>query len=216
MSTGFESLEFQARDGKRVKKGKVLRAEGLIPGVIFGGEMDSLNVQVPANEWKRFSLKNQVIFNAKVEGGKTHLVALKQVDRDNLGKITHLNLHKMKKGQKAVVMIPVNLIGEKHKDNKGIIYHNIEELQVEAIPSEVPDSIEIDISNMMEGDTIQIKDLTIAKGVEIQGFEPEDSVVDCRVNVVKEEAVAETADGEEASAEAAASGETGTAEAKEE
>lgn len=212
MSAGFESLEVQARDSKRVQKGSVIRAEGFIPGVIFGNEMDSLNIKIPANEWTRFSLKNQVIFNATVAGGDTHLVALKQIDRDNMGRITHLNLHKMKKGQKAVVMIPVNLIGEKHKDNAGMIFQNIEELKVEAIPSEVPESLEIDISNMMEGDTILIKDLKIADSVEIQGFEPEDSVIDCRANVAK----AEAEPGEATPTEVEGSDEPMNAEAKEE
>ena len=187
MGTGFESLDVMSRAGKKVKKGNVLRAEGFIPGVIFGNEMESVNIKIPYNEWVSFSLKNQVIFNAKVEGGDTHLVAIKQIDRDNMGRVEHLNLHKMKKGQKASVTIPVHTTGEKHKDNEGIIYHNITELSVEAIPSEVPESIEVDISEMMAGDTVLIKDLKIGKGVEIQGHDPEDSVVDCRISVTKEE-----------------------------
>lgn len=187
MSSSFENLDVQPRAEKKVKKGKVIRREGYIPGVIFGNGMDSINIKVKANEWTSFSLKNQVIFNATVEGGKKHLVALNEVDRDPMGKIQHLSFHKMKKGQKATVTIPVHTTGEKHKDNKGIIFHNITELRVEAVPSDVPESIEIDISKMMEGDKIMIKDLELTKGVEIQNHEPEDSVVECRMSHTKAE-----------------------------
>lgn len=213
MSSSFENLEVQPRAGKRVKKGSVIRREGFIPGVIFGNGMDSINVKVKANEWTRFSLKHQVIFNVTVEGGKKHLVALNEVDRDPMGKIQHLSLHKMKKGQKATVTIPVHTTGEKHKDNKGIIFHNITELRVEAVPSDVPESIEIDISKMMEGDTITIADLPLTKGVEIQGHDPEDSVVDCRLSHTKEEPEAEEA---EATTEVEGSEEPIKVEAKEE
>lgn len=212
MSSTFQNIDVQSRASKKEVKGSVLRREGFIPGVIFGKGMESINIKIKANEWTRFSQKHQVIFNATIEGGKKHLVALNEVDRDPLGKIQHLSLHKMKKGQKAIVTIPVHTVGEKHKDNQGIIFQHINELRVEAIPTDVPESFEIDITKLMDGQAIHIKDLVLTKGVEIQGHDADDTVVECRLSHSSAE---ETAD-DEAETEVEGSEDTIKVEAKEE
>ena len=192
-TTNYQVITAHPRGDKRAEKGSVIRREGFIPAVIFGAEMDSVNVKISKSDWLRFSQKNQVIFNAAIEGGDTHLVALKQIDKTNMGAIEHIALHKMKKGQKASVTIPVNTFGEKHKNNKGIIFQHISELTIEAIPSEVPESVEIDISNLMDGESVSIKDLKLGKTVEIQGHEDDVTIVECQIsNTTEEHEVSET------------------------
>ena len=201
MAATYENLATQPRGSRKVEKGSVMRKNGFIPGVIFGAGMDSINVKIKSGDWLRFSQKNQVIFNASVEGGETHLVALKQVDKGNMGAIEHIAFHKMKKGQKASVTIPVVILGEKHKNNQGIIFQHISEVVVEAIPSEVPESVEIDISNLMDGESINVKDLKLGANVEIQGLDLETTIIECQVSAASEEPAA--AEGEAAEGEAA-------------
>lgn len=201
-TTNYEVITAHPRGSKRAEKGSVIRREGFIPAVIFGAEMDSLNVKVSKSDWLRFSQKNQVIFNAAIEGGETHLVALKQVDRTNMGVIEHIAFHKMKKGQKASVTIPVITIGEKHKDNQGIIFQHISELTIEAIPSEVPESVELDISNLMDGQSISIKDLNLGKTVEILGHDDDVTLIECQISTASAEAEPAAEEATEAEAEA--------------
>jgi large subunit ribosomal protein L25 len=152
--------------GRKVKK---LRREGSLPANIYGKDVKSTAVKV---DIKKF-------MDIYGEAGETGIVYLtvgtgkseKPVLIHNLqvepvtGKPLHADFHQVDLTKKVQVEVPIELVGESEAVNKGgVLVHLMDEVEVEALPTELPEKFEIDISKIKEiGEGISVKELKVDK-----------------------------------------------------
>ncbi len=179
------------------------RKAGQVPAVVFGKEIESIPVFVDLLTFQRVYADQGKIFELNVSG-TTHMVNTKKIEMNIFGNlVNHINFHKLKAGQTTTVNIPVSLVGESKGDKAGgIISTNLEVLPVTGLPKDMPEKIEIDITELEIDGKITIGEIKLAGKLTIEG-EAEAIVVSCAAPKVKEEAPAGDAASEGGDAPAA-------------
>ncbi len=180
------------------KKSKTLRSKGQIPGVIFGKGEDSVAITLSLLEFdKVFRRAGETsLVDVKLDGKEFGKVLISDVDFDPVKDfIIHANLHKVNLKEKIKAQVPVRFIGESPivKSGEGLLLTLIDELEVECFPSDIPHSIDVDITGLIELDqSIAVKDLKIDRTkVDVIGREEDELVVKIDYAEMKEEAPAE-------------------------
>ena len=169
-------LEAEVRETGNKQASKLVRKNGKIPGVYYSKHDSPIHLAVPEKSI------NPLIFSAE-----THLVSLK-VDGKELDcvikdvqfdpvtdKVVHFDLIGLTSGETFQLEIPVQLHGTPVGIKEGgIIQHLIHKLEIECLPKDIPQHINIDISELKIGDAIHVKDINIEN---ITILNPEDSVI---------------------------------------
>ena len=197
-----------------------LRRRGLIPGVLYGRE-EPVAITIPERDL-RAALTTRgglnAVLDVVVEGGKTHASVLKEFQTHKVrGQITHVDLQEVRLDQPIHATVPLTLHGEAVGVKEGGVLSQVtNELNVEALPMEVPEHLEVDVSEMHIGDTLRLSALTVPEGVKLLD-DPEETVLATVTQPTRvEEPEPEVEEGEEAEAEAEgeAEGEAPEAEAE--
>lgn len=204
MSQNTHTLQVEKRTdfGRKVRR---LRTAGIIPANIYGKNLDSTAVQVSLTEF--MSVYQEAgetgIVNLSLGEGKSRPVLINQVDYDPVKQtISHIDFRQVDLKEKINTHVPLELVGEAPsvKEKNAIIVQTLEELEIEALPTDIPESIQVDISVLVDiGNTISISELSVPQEVTIL-TDPETVVVlaqEVKEEVVTEEpVVAETEAGE--------------------
>jgi large subunit ribosomal protein L25 len=210
-------LTVQTRERTGTRETKRLRREGFIPGVLYGSG-DPVAICVAERELRR-ALTGPAglhsILDVQIDGtGKSHASILKDYQQDKLrGHIMHVDLQEVRLDQTITATVSVHLIGGEDAPGVregGVLSQPLREIQVEALPLEVPEHIDLDVSHMGTGDTLRIADITAGEGVTLLD-DPETVVATVtaptREVVVEEELEeGEVPEGEAVPAEEAAEG----------
>jgi large subunit ribosomal protein L25 len=189
-----------------------LRRQGLIPGVLYGRE-EPVAISIPERDL-RSALTTRgglnAVLDVVVDGGKTHSSVLKEYQQDKIrGHITHVDLQEVRLDQPIHATVPVTLHGESAGVKEGGVMTQVtSEVNVEALPMEVPEHLEADVSEMQIGDTLRLSAIKLPAGVTLLD-DPEEvvlaSVTQPRTEEEPETTPAEGVEGEEG-AEPAAEG----------
>jgi len=209
-------LTVTAREHTGSKDTRRLRREGLIPGVLYG-RGKPVAFTVPERELRRAltgSAGLHSILDVEVDGAeKTHASILKEYQLDVIrGTITHVDLQEVRLDRTINASVTVHLHGGEDAPGVregGVLSQPLREVNVEALPLEVPEHIDLDVSRMGIGDTLRIVDVHVPEGVKLLD-DPETVVatVTAPTRVVEPEEELEGAEGEEAAeGEAPAEGE---------
>lgn len=199
--------------GRKVKQ---LRQKGLIPANIYGHNIESLAVQVDSNDFlKAFEEAGETsIISLKVDGKKTRPVLITQIDYDPVsGEVLHVDLRQVNLKEKIAAYIPVVMVGDDHhiKTLGGVVVQSLDEVEVEALPTDFPEEIEINYDQLTEiGSMVSAGDLPLDKEVELL-TDPDTVVVS--VQEVKEEEEPEPETDEVVEAEVIPKGKEANAEA---
>lgn len=159
----------QAR-GKQVK---AVRAEGNVPAVIYGHGVDAQPLSVSLRGLtKVFSdAGSNKMVALSIDDGKPYNVMIQDVQTDSRsGQIIHADFYKVKMNEKIKAEIPLHVIGESTAVYKleGSLIQGLSTVEVEALPANLPENIEVDISVLDDFDkTIHVSDLTIPGNVEL-------------------------------------------------
>lgn len=191
------------------RKVKALRREGLIPAHVFGHKVETIHVQVQKSDIKEVFEKagETGIVDLTIEG-KSHPVMIRNLQVHPLSdEIMHVDFYQVNLSEKVTVNVPLEISGESPAVEKkiGLLLTPVTEVEVEALPADLPESIEVDISNLLEiGDEIKVKDLKLDRSkVEVKSDE-ELIVAQIGELVTKEmEEVEAEVEAEQAEAEAA-------------
>lgn len=175
------------------KKSKRLRKTGKIPAVIFGKGSASTPITLDYAQFvKTFKEAGEsTLVDVNVDGSVTK-VLIAEVERHPVtGKTTHANLHKVNLKEKIRAEVPLKFVGESPlvKAKEAILLTLLDEVEVEALPTDLPHEIVVDTSNLMEIDQgVEIKDLIIDRTkVEIVGQEEDELVAKLDYAEMKEE-----------------------------
>jgi large subunit ribosomal protein L25 len=198
-----------------------LRRQGIIPGVLYGrGEPTPIAVE--ERELRRAltgASGLHSILDVEIDGtGAAHASILKDYQVDKVrGGVTHVDLHEVRLDRLITASVSVHLIGGENAPGVkegGVLSQPLREIQVEALPLEVPEHIDLDVSHMTTGDTLRIGDITFQEGVKL--LDDPDTVVatlTAPTRVVEPEPVeGEEVEGEEGEAAEGEAGEGAAAE----
>jgi large subunit ribosomal protein L25 len=200
-----------------------LRKEGLVPGVLYGNG-EPVPISIAERELRRAltgAAGLHSILDVEIDGkGATHASILKEYQVDPVrGGVTHVDLQEVRLDQAITASVTVLLIGGDDAPGVregGVLSQPLREVNVEALPLEMPEHIDIDVSGMELGGTLRVSDLTAPEGATLLD-DPELVVatVTAPTKVVEpeptEEELAELEEGELAEGEEAAEGEAGEA-----
>lgn len=167
------------------KKNKSLREAGNIPAVLYGHNADNVAISLNLKEFTKVfkSAGESTIVNLNIEtDGKNQQkpVLIYDVDPDPVtGILRHADLYVVNMDEKITAKIPLVFVGESEavKAFSGILMKNIHEVEVEALPKDLPREINIDISAIKTfADHICVKDLALADGVKVLGHNGDDMI----------------------------------------
>ncbi len=203
------------------KKIKALRKDGILPGNVYGKDIKSTAVQVLKKDFdKVFKEVGETGLVDLELKGKTLPVLIHNIAIDYKRNILHADFYKVDLKEKIKAMVPIETIGEAKAvlEKIGILMQVLDEVEVEALPTELPEKIELNVENLANIDEqIVVGELKVADGVQIL-TDPTQVVVKIGELVTKEaqeQAAEEAAKAEEAKAEGAAeAGEEGEAKAE--
>lgn len=174
-------LNAQNRSDLKKSETKRLRFNGQVPAIVYGKKMESQPVSVDSIELLktiRDNGRNAIISLSVDGGGKRHQVIVNDLQMDSLkGDITHADFFEVDMQSEMDADVPVHLEGEAvGTQDGGIVQHSLYQLSVRALPTEIPEAIEVNIESLAIGDSIQVRDLSEGKKYEINN-EPEEVVV---------------------------------------
>lgn len=158
-----------------------LRAEGLIPGVIYGGGAPASQVTFRRSDL-RTALSTGAGRNALVRidlEGETFLTVVKEMQRHPVRRdVTHIDFLKIDPTKAIQMDIPIRLVGEAKKVtvNGGMTEQRLNTLSVRVRPDNIPDAIEVDISEMTIDRSLLVKDLVLPEGT-VSLSKPQQAVV---------------------------------------
>lgn len=154
------------------KKVKSLRQQGITPGVVYGQGMEPLPVQAEAGEVRRVVATAGKHTPVNLTGAKRRIAMIKDVEWHPTkgGIIRHISLHAVKADEPVVAEVPVHLVGvgESAAEKAGlVVLQAIDKIEVKALPMDLPDAIEIDITTLAEaGDKVTLGDAKLPENVE--------------------------------------------------
>jgi len=162
---------------KRTKLGtgnsKRMRREQIVPGILYGKEVETFTVEVPAKPLnvllKKFGEEN-VLLDVEVEG-KKHTVLLKEVQVHPLtGAPIHIDFHQVSMKEKITVTVPIEIKGAEECPGAmegGVVETLLNELEVRCLPLNIPPIFELDISGLATGENIHVSEIKVPEDVEI-------------------------------------------------
>jgi large subunit ribosomal protein L25 len=211
-----ERIRLEVKERERVgsRESRRMRRNGLVPGVLYG-RSEPHAICVPERELRRALTSEgglNAILDVVLEGQKTtHPSILKQYQQDPLkGRVTHVDLQEVQLDVKIHATVPIHLVGGDDAPGVregGVLSQVTRDVNVEALPMEIPEHIDLDVSAMQMNDTLRLADLFATEGVTLLD-DPEGTVL-ATVTMPTREVEPEPTEEElaEAEAEAAAEGE---------
>jgi len=215
MSNEFE-INAQSREDAGKGASRRLRRTDQVPGIVYGGKSEPKMISLVHNELM-LHLEQEAfyshILNLKIDG-KAEQVILKDLQRHPAKPIIlHADFQRVLAKSKLRTSVPIHFVGEDVAPGikiGGAISHSITSVEILCLPKDLPEYIEVDMSEMEIGDSVNMSELSLPEGVEIpalaQGEEQDMLVVNLHAGhgdmVDEDEEEAEAAEGEVADVEA--------------
>ncbi len=185
---------------------RLRRLEGQTPGIIYGGSESPVNIQVAHKDLAK-QLENEAFYSHVITinvDGKSESVLLKDLQRHPAKPlILHADFLRVSKTKEVKVKVPLHFTNEEIckgvKLGGGIVVHTMTELEISCLAADLPEFIEVDMTEVELGQTVHISDLKLPKGVssvELSHGSDHDGAV-CSINKPKGAATEEAAEGEE-------------------
>lgn len=187
------TIKAEKREGKNTNI--ELRKKGIIPAIFYGPKEPNTPIKINESEFmKVYSDAGESAVITLNDGTTDHEALIHDVQFDAVsGRPIHADFYIIEKGKKVEVAVPLNFVGESlaEKQLGGVLVKVMHELEIEALPKDLPHEIEVDISSLIDFESqIHVKDIKIPSGVEIKA-EPDEVVA--LVQEHKEEVIEESA-----------------------
>ena len=164
-------LQVQTRESRGSAASRRLRSEGLIPGVLYGSGDKAHPFSIEERELRKALTGDHglhAILDVVLEGQqKAHHAVVKEYQLDPVrARLLHIDLHEVRLDQAIQTNVVVEFVGEAVGQKEGGVLSQINrEVRVEALPMEVPDQLDLDVSAMVIGDSMRLSDLRVPEGV---------------------------------------------------
>jgi large subunit ribosomal protein L25 len=217
-----QKLVAEKREGTGKGVARKLRAAGRVPAVLYGQGLEPVSLSVDSRELIHLfhtGAGTNVLVDLVVDGD-AHLAMAREIQRDHIkGRFVHVDFLAVSRDQTITIGVPVRVVGESAGVKAGgVLEHHLWEVQVECLPTDVPEAIQADVTELEIGSSLRVSDLAAPEGATIL-TNADDLVVACQQPQARieleEEAAAEAAEGEAEGVEGAAEESEGSAEPSE-
>lgn len=207
----LQSLKAATREAGAKGKARQERRDGNVPSVLYGGDSDPLSLTINAREFVKL-----------IQTGGSHAIVQIDVSNDAAasgpallkdvqyhpvrGNAIHADFQRIRLDERITTLVPLHFVGHcKGLVDGGVLDYQIRELEIECLALEVPESIDVDITNLGIGDHLYVSSIVVPEGVAIVTASDRSAVACHAPRAIKEETtVAEGAEGAEGAAAAAA------------
>ncbi|WP_018276953.1 50S ribosomal protein L25/general stress protein Ctc [Teredinibacter turnerae] len=173
MSTEDFTLNAKTRDDQGKGASRRLRHDNLVPAIVYGGEKDPQNIAIAHNEFVKH-LENEAFYShivTLVLDGEKQDVILKDLQRHPAkAQLLHADFLRVSRTQKLTTRVPLHFINEESckgvKLQGGVVAHSLTELEINCLPQDLPEFIEVDLKDAEIGHIVHISDLNLPAGVE--------------------------------------------------
>lgn len=175
------SLDVQERPERGSRSNRRLRREGLVPGVVYGGNgNESLSFKVPALTLRKILADGSALIDVKIGEGKARPVIIKdQQNHPVRDEVVHIDLLEVRLDETIQTTVAVELEGGDDAPGVkegGVLEHVTREVNVEALPTDIPDNIVVDVSAMEIAATLPLSEIPAPSGVTFLD-DPEETVI---------------------------------------
>ncbi|MHB1859048.1 MAG: 50S ribosomal protein L25 [Solirubrobacteraceae bacterium] len=165
------TLQVSAREAGGSRAARRLRRSGRVPGILYGGDGDSLSFDVDARDLRLALAASGAVVELRVGGsGATHVV-VKEAQRDPVrGETVHIDLLRVRLDREISAVVALELDGAEGAPGVrqgGVLEHVTRELNVEALPTAIPEAIVHDVSSMEIGETVTLAAVVAPAGVKL-------------------------------------------------
>jgi large subunit ribosomal protein L25 len=169
MATTTTKLDVASRDPDGSRSARRLRRTGRIPGVLYGGGSDPVSFSVDARELRLALAGSGAVVDLSIDGAKATPVVLKEAQRDPVrGETTHVDLLRVRLDKPIHAVVPLELTGVEDTPGVkegGILEQLTRELNIEALPTAIPESIVHELGELNIGDTLALEAIAVPEGV---------------------------------------------------
>lgn len=171
------------------KKAKILRKEGLVPAELYGHKLDNAHLSVLAKEFLKVYKEagESSVVNLVLENKRVPVLIYDMSANPITGEISNIDFYAVNMNEKIRTSVPLVFVGDSPAVKAGgILVKSIQELEIEALPADLPQHIDVDLSALVEiHNSIHIKNLKI--GDKIKSFVDPEAVVATVIEMAKEE-----------------------------
>ena len=190
MGRSYYELKIKNRSLIKKKGAKSLRREGLIPGVLYFKGEPTENIEVNKNIINKAINSGQRIFEIQLDGEKRYSMIKEIQYHPVTDDIIHIDLMRVRRSEKITIVIPLTLVGEAIGVKEGgVLTQSLNQVEIQCFPTDVPEQIELDVSNLEINNSYSVSDLTTQSDEIIITSPPEINVVSIHMPVEEEETV---------------------------
>jgi len=176
------TIEVEPREASGSRSARRLRRSGFVPGVLYGGShSEGVSFQVGTRELRRVLVDGAALIDVKFGKEKTVPAILKDRQIHPVrGEVTHIDFLEVDLKEKIRAMVALELTGADEAigvKEGGILDHATREVEIEALPTDIPERLEVDVAELNVGDTLTLAQVTTPDGVDLVHEHLEDVVV---------------------------------------
>ncbi len=166
------TVKVEKREGRGTNFARGLRREGKIPVSVYGGGEDAVAVTAELKDLAailRTDVGANTLFTLDVDGTESRVIFQDRQIDPVTGRLLHADLRRLAAGEKIELTIPVHLIGTPIATDEegGLLEQMMREITVKCTPSNIPDSIDVNVEKLKMGESITIADLEVDEDFEI-------------------------------------------------
>jgi large subunit ribosomal protein L25 len=194
--TDSNVINAEIREGVGKGASRRLRLKGKVPAVIYGGHRDPATLTIEhgplmhATERESFFSS---ILEIKVEDGRTQKVVVRDIQHHPYkAQILHLDFMRVSDEEILRMSVPIHYVGEDlseaGKASGVVIQHLVTEIEIEALPRNLPEFLDVDLSGLKAGGVVMLSDIKLPEGVEIPAMAAEDAdeIMIANTSVIRE------------------------------
>jgi large subunit ribosomal protein L25 len=171
MAAGRETLKAAPRADFGSRASRRMRREGLVPGVVYSAGDDARPFQVAEREVRTVLGEGHALFDLEIEGAKAVPVVVKEQQQHPVrGSLQHIDLQEVRLDEEIQAEVALELEGADVAPGVkegGVLEHVTREVTVEALPTEIPERIVVDVSEMQINDIVQLSAVSVPAGVKL-------------------------------------------------
>ena len=172
----MEAVALNAQSRSELKRSRVkkLRDNGVLPGVLYGGSEDPKAVSICATEFTKLmkhSASENILVDLAVDGGNL-LAMVQEVQHHPLsGNALHVDFREVLADQPIIATVPIEPRGEAYgvKNEGGLLEHVLFSIKVKALPKDLPEVIDVDVTEMRSGQTMHLGEIPLPENLEVIG-----------------------------------------------
>jgi len=184
-------MDLTVQTREKLKKADVLRKQGLIPAELYGHGLTNLHLAVDAKEFRKvFKEAGENTVVNLVIGKEKRPALIHDIQRNHLhDTVSHIDFYQVRMDEEIKANVPIEFVGDAPavKEQGGILNKSMDEIEVEALPGDLPHRLTVDLSVLTElNQSIYVKDISVPKGVRVM-VDPETAVATVTEKMKEEE-----------------------------